>query len=142
MYTTFATATTTSNAGLWYYLIMILFLSLSLYLFSVRPQKKRDKEMSNLRNNLQVGDEILTIGGFYGTVVRIKDDKVTIASGSEKTKLEISKAAINSILNREIPAPGKKDDSAAEEKAETPSPKNIKKLSKKEDKVDEIPKED
>ena len=49
-----------------------------LYFFMIRPQKKRDKEEREMRNSIQVGDEISTIGGFIGKVVSIKDDVLTI----------------------------------------------------------------
>ena len=62
------------------YLTMLMNLSLPvlmvvlLYFFMIRPQKKRDKEEREMRNSIQVGDEISTIGGFIGKVVSIKDD--------------------------------------------------------------------
>ena len=127
-----AAATGSANGGLWVYWIMIAVLIAAMYFFSIRPQKKQEKELKNLRDNLQIGDEVLTIGGFYGTIVRIKDDRITIASGAEKTKLELTKNAISTVLNREIP----KADAKAQEAEETSkkvSPKNIKKLSKKEE---------
>lgn len=135
------TANASSNNIWWYYIVMMAVLFGAMYFISIRPQKKKENEMKNLRNSLQIGDEIMTIGGFFGTVVRIKEDRVTIASGSEKTKLEISKSAINTVLNREINV-SKKEEQVVEEKAEKVSPKKVKKLSKKEEAVDDIPKED
>lgn len=133
MTTSNAPAANTGNGlgGMWVYWVFIAVLFIAMYFFSIRPQRKQEKELKNLRDNLQIGDEILTIGGFYGTVVRIKDDRVTIASGSEKTKLELTKNAISTVLNREIPkAESKKEEK--EEAVEKASPKTIKKLSKKE----------
>ena len=126
-----ATATG-STGGMWIYYALIAAMFVAMYFFTIRPQNKREKELKNLRDNLQVGDEIMTIGGFYGTVVRIKDDRLTIASGAEKTKLEITKSAVSTVLNREIPAAGKKTE-AKEEESDKVSPKKIKKLSKKEE---------
>ena len=128
-------ATAQSNGGLWIYYALIAAMFVAMYFFTIRPQNKKEKELKNLRDNLQVGDEIMTIGGFYGTVVRIKDDRVTIASGAEKTKLELTKSAISSVLNREIPAPGKKAE-PKEEESEKVNPKTIRKLSRKEDSDD------
>ncbi len=130
-----ATATTGSMGGMWVYYVLIAAMFLAMWFFTIRPQNKKEKELKNLRDNLQVGDEIMTIGGFYGTVVRIKEDRVTIASGAEKTKLEITKSAINTVLNREIPAAGKKTETK-EEEPDKVTPKKIKKLSKKEDSDD------
>ena len=44
------------------------------YFFLIRPQRKRDKQERDMRNSIEVGDEISTIGGFIGRVVSIKDD--------------------------------------------------------------------
>ncbi len=127
------TIVATANAGgMWIYYALIIAMFVAMYFFTIRPQNKREKELKNLRDNLQVGDEVMTIGGFYGTVVRIKDDRITIASGAEKTKLELTKSAISSVLNREVPAPGKKAEPKEEESGKV-SPKSIKKLSKKDD---------
>ena len=134
---------TTNNAGSWYYLIMLGILFLAMYFITIRPQNKKEKELKNLRDNLQLGDEVITIGGFYGTVVRINDDRITIASGSDKTKMEISKTAIASVLNREIPAPKKAaKEELAEESEEKVSPKKIKKLGKKAETEEEKPSEE
>ena len=101
---------------------------------SIQEENKKEKELKNLRDNLQVGDEIMTIGGFYGTVVRIKEDRITIASGAEKTKLEVSKSAVSTVLNREVPtAKQAKKADADEVEPDKVTPKKIKKLTKKED---------
>ena len=61
-----------------------------MYFFLLRPQQKKRKEEEDLRNNLQIGDEITTIGGIIGRVISIKDDtnSVIIESGTEKLKIE------------------------------------------------------
>ncbi len=128
-------ATAAGSNGMWIYYALIALMFVAMYFFTIRPQNKREKELKNLRDNLQVGDEVMTIGGFFGTVVRIKDDRITIASGAEKTKLEISKSAISTVLNREIPAPGKKAETK-EEEGDKVTPKKIKKLSKKEEETE------
>lgn len=120
--------TTSSSSSIWIFYAIMGGMLILMYFLSVRPQKKKEKELQNLRDNLQPGDEIMTIGGIYGTVVRVKDDKVTIASGAEKTKIEFSKTAIANVLNREIPAPSKN----ASKEEEKPT-KKIKKLSVKEE---------
>lgn len=65
------------------------------YLFLIRPQKKKEKEATNLRNSIQVGDEITTIGGVIGRVVMIKDpDQLVIETGADKTKLRLMRWAV------------------------------------------------
>ena len=56
-------------------LIFVIF-----YFMLIRPQRKKDKEAKKMLESLKVGDRICTIGGIYGTIVRIKDDVLTIAA--------------------------------------------------------------
>ena len=60
------------------------------YFFLIRPQRKRDKQERDMRNSIEIGDEISTIGGFIGRVVSIKDDVLVIESSSDRTKLKIT----------------------------------------------------
>ncbi|RHT88961.1 preprotein translocase subunit YajC [Butyricicoccus sp. AM27-36] len=64
------------------------------YFFLIRPQRKRDKQERDMRNSIEIGDEISTIGGFIGRVVSIKDDVLVIESSSDRTKLKIYRWAI------------------------------------------------
>ena len=86
-----AYASSESTGTTWLSWGMIILIFLALYFFTIRPQNKRDKELRNLRNSLKPGDEIITIGGIYGKIVRVTDDRVVIMVGSEKTKLELAK---------------------------------------------------
>lgn len=67
-----------------------------MYFFLLRPQQKKRKEEEQLRKNLQVGDEITTIGGIVGKVVSIKDDTDSIVIESGVDKLRIKKWAVSS----------------------------------------------
>ena len=71
------------------------------YFFLIRPQRKRDKQERDMRNSIEIGDEISTIGGFIGRVVSIKDDVLVIESSSDRTKLKIYRWAIR---GKEAPA--------------------------------------
>lgn len=64
------------------------------YLLLIRPQRKKDKQIQEMRKNIKEGDEILTIGGIYGKVLNVKDEAVIIEVGADKTKLKIAKWAI------------------------------------------------
>ena len=65
-----------------------------MYFLMIRPQRKKQKEEEKMRNNIQIGDEILTIGGFYGRVVSIKEDALVIESVSDRTKQKIARWAV------------------------------------------------
>lgn len=71
-----------------------------MYFMMIRPQKKREKEEQKMRNNLRVGDELVTIGGICGRVVNLKDDTVTIESGIDRTKIQFKKSAIQTVLTK------------------------------------------
>ena len=71
------------------------------YFLLIRPQRKRDKAEREMRNSIEVGDEISTIGGFIGRVVSIKDDVLVIESSYDRTKLKIYRWAIR---GKEAPA--------------------------------------
>ena len=68
-----------------------------MYFMMIRPQKKKQKEEQEMRNNLRVGDELTTIGGIRGRVVSIKEDSIVLESGSDRTKLQFMKWAIQSV---------------------------------------------
>ena len=126
----YATTGAGTTGGSWMTWVMILVIFAALYFFTIRPQSKRDKELRNLRNSLKPGDEIVTIGGIYGKIVRVTDDRVVIMVGSDKTKLELAKSAISGLADPSSAssASSSKAASAAPEKESKPSSKNIKKL--------------
>ena len=67
------------------------------YFFLIRPQRKKDKEAKAMLDNLKVGDRICTIGGIYGTIVRIKDDVLTIEVGEQKTQMVFARWAVRNV---------------------------------------------
>ena len=73
-------------------LIFVIF-----YFMLIRPQRKKDKEAKQMLENLKVGDRICTIGGIYGTIVRIKDDVLTIEVGEQKNQLVVARWAIRNV---------------------------------------------
>ena len=64
------------------------------YFLMMRPQRKRDKAERDMRNSIQVGDEISTIGGFIGKVVSLKEDTLVIETSADRTKLKLYRWAI------------------------------------------------
>ena len=93
-----ATATASSGTGdMLSMIIMIVVMVAVFYFLLIRPQRKKDKEAKQMLESLKVGDRICTIGGIYGTIVRIKDDTVTIAVGAAKTQLVMARWAIRSV---------------------------------------------
>lgn len=79
-------------------ILMLVVMFVAMYFLMIRPQKKKQKEEQKMRDNLQIGDEILTIGGFHFKVVSIKEDSLTVESVSDHTKMKIAKWAIQQNL--------------------------------------------
>ena len=64
------------------------------YFFILKPQKKQETEAKNMRDNLQVGDEITTTGGIIGKVVSIKEETMVIETTRDATKIRLLKSAV------------------------------------------------
>ncbi len=82
-------------------LTMILPLVLVLaffYFFVIRPQNKQRKEIETMRARMKAGDEILTVGGFYGIIYAIGNENVTIELLPDYEKALITKAAIAKVI--------------------------------------------
>lgn len=84
--------------GIWYYIIVFGIMFAAMYFFIIRPQKKKEKEEKKMRENLQVGDEIITIGGIYGRVISLKEDSIVIESKSDHSKMTIARWAMQQNL--------------------------------------------
>ena len=78
-------------------IIMLVAMLAVFYFFMYRPQKKQEKESTDMRNNLKVGDEITTIGGVIGKIVSIKDETVTIETSNERNKIRILRSAVRNV---------------------------------------------
>lgn len=76
---------------------LIAVMLVAMYFLMIRPQKKQEREVNNMRNNLQVGDEITTIGGIIGKIVSIKEETVMIETGHDRTKIRILKSAVRNV---------------------------------------------
>ncbi|MBQ2377875.1 MAG: preprotein translocase subunit YajC [Clostridia bacterium] len=78
-------------------ILMIVAMLAILYFFMIRPQKKQEKETNAMRNSLQVGDEITTIGGIIGKIVSIKEETIVIETGHDRTKIRLLKSAVRNV---------------------------------------------
>jgi preprotein translocase subunit YajC len=78
----------------------LILLIVLMYFLLIRPQKKREKQTAEMRNSVRVGDEVVTIGGICGKIVKTKDDTLVIEVGADKIKFEIMRWAISKVENR------------------------------------------
>lgn len=67
------------------------------YFFLIRPQRKKDKQVKQMLDNLKKDDRICTIGGIYGTIVNIKDDTIELAVGKNNMSMVVARWAIRSV---------------------------------------------
>ena len=63
----------------------------------IRPQRKKDKQVKEMLNNLKAGDRICTIGGIYGTITGLKDDTITLSVGKDNLSMVVASWAIRSV---------------------------------------------
>ena len=63
----------------------------------IRPQRKKDKAVKEMLNNLKAGDRVCTIGGIYGTIVGLKDDSVTLSVGKDNLSMVVARWGIRSV---------------------------------------------
>ena len=76
---------------------MLVGMLVVMYFFMIRPQKKQEKELAEMRDNLTVGDEIITTGGIVGSVIIIKDDKLMLETGNG-SKITILRSSVRTVL--------------------------------------------
>ncbi len=105
---------TGGNPGnsMWTMLIMLAVMFVALYFFAIRPQKKRQKEEEAMRNSIDIGDQITTIGGMTGRIIATNDadDETIFETGSNKSRITLKRWAIQGKVVEET--------EAVEEKAE------------------------
>ena len=76
-----------------------------MYFLIWRPQKKQQKKDTEMRNALEIGDEVTTIGGVIGRVVAIKDETFVLETGSDRVRIRFLRTAIQAVdkLNLDVP---------------------------------------
>jgi len=116
-------------------LVLVAFFAI-FYFIAIRPQKKQQKLVDDMRNNLQVGDEITTIGGIIGKIVSIKDETCVIETGRDGCKMRILKTAVRCV---DVPANAtdytiEVEDNVEELPESTESAPEVKKTRKKKNK--------
>ena len=97
----------------------------------IRPQKKKDKQIQDMRKSLQVGDEIITIGGICGKIVKTKEESFIIQVGADKVKFEMMRWAVSSVTKASPRYDV--DDVKEEEPAKKVMPKRLRKSSEVEE---------
>jgi preprotein translocase subunit YajC len=98
-----------ASSGSSFFLLIILAFVV-LYLVVVRPQRRRQLQQKELLNELQVGDEVLTAGGIYGTIKHLGDERVTVEIAPQ-LEVTVARRAIAGVTV----APGEEEADEPEE---------------------------
>ena len=121
--TTAAGDTPANASNPWLMPVLLVVMVVVFYFVMIRPQKKKQAEEQKLRDSIQIGDDVTTIGGISGRIVTVKEDSVVIETGADRTKVKFMRWAIqtNDTANARM----------AEEKAALEAAKNAEKEEKK-----------
>ncbi|MEZ5099187.1 MAG: preprotein translocase subunit YajC [Thermoleophilia bacterium] len=99
------------------FLIIIIVLAVMMYVLMIRPQRAQQRKHQEMLNNVKPGDEVVTIGGIYGDVVEVLDDKLVLEI-AEGVHIEIARRAIGSVVPAEQLEDAEDDEEYDEDEAE------------------------
>jgi preprotein translocase subunit YajC len=92
-------AASSSGSG---FIFIVVIAVLVVWLLFVRPQRKKQTEAQKMVSQLQVGDEVLTAGGIYGTILAIDDDEITVEIAPQ-TQVRVARRAIAGVMTEPEP---------------------------------------
>ena len=73
-----------------------------MYFLMIRPQKKEQKRLQAMLNSMEVGDSIVTTGGFYGVIIDMTEEDVIVEFGNNKNcRIKMRKQAIAEVEKAE-----------------------------------------
>ncbi len=116
------------NPNTLFNLLPIVILFVLMYFLMIRPQRKKDKQIKDMRNSLTVGDEIITIGGLCGKIVKTKDETIVVQVGADKVKFEMMRWAVSSVT-KESSRRGTVDTFEEDDEPKKVMPKKLRKSS-------------
>ncbi len=89
-----------SGGGIGQFLPIIL-LFLGMWFLIIAPQRKRQKAHDKMLTEIKKGDEIVTTGGLFGTITRVKDDRFVVEI-ADNTRIELGKGFVSSKIDATI----------------------------------------
>ena len=122
-------------------IIMIILMLVIFYLFLILPENKKKKKLNEMRSNLKVGDDIVTIGGIVGKIVDIKGDNIVIETSMDRVRMELAKwSVMTNNTAQEAAQKARAEAQAAKEAQDRKAAKQKAKEAKKEEPKHEEPK--
>ena len=85
-------------------IVFMLVILCGMFFFMYRSQKKQQKKETEMRNSIEIGDEVTTIGGIVGRVVALKEDTFVLETGSDRVKIRFRRTAIGSVNKLDMDA--------------------------------------
>ena len=85
-------------------IVFMLVILGGMFFFMYRSQKKLQKKETEMRNSIEIGDEVTTIGGIVGRVVALKEDTFVLETGSDRVKIRFRRTAIGSVNKLDMDA--------------------------------------
>jgi preprotein translocase subunit YajC len=90
-----ANADSSGNGGALFQLLILLLIPFAMYFFLIRPQRRRMREQQELQRSIEVGDEVITTSGFYGTITGEDGDSRFWLEIDDDVQIRIARAAIS-----------------------------------------------
>ena len=78
-------------------IIMIVVMVGIFYFFMIRPENKKKKKLKEMRDSLTTGDTITTIGGIFGKVVSVGEEKITFETGEDRVRIQVARWAVSTV---------------------------------------------
>ena len=91
----------------WSFLLMLALMFLVMWLFMIRPQRREQKRLEEMRNALKKGDKVITAGGIYGVVADV-DERTVLVKVDGEVKLRVDKTSIQKDMTEAPAAPAEK----------------------------------
>ncbi len=103
--TVLQTAAPAANAGgsslsMW---IMLILIFVVMWFFMIRPQRKQQKALEEMRRSLKKGDRVITAGGIYGVVADV-DERTVLVKVDGEVKLRVDKSSIQKDMSAQAPS--------------------------------------
>ena len=104
-------------------LLPFVIIILIFYFLLIRPENKKKKVIAEMRSNLKVGEEVMTLGGVVGRICSIDGDLITIETGEDRVRIQFDRAAISNKGMQMLTNGGKKTkEQVQEQPKETDAP--------------------
>ncbi|HHZ06128.1 MAG TPA: preprotein translocase subunit YajC [Clostridiales bacterium] len=85
--------------GSWIIIVIYVAIFAGIYFLLIRPNSKKKKQEQKMRDSIQIGDDITTIGGIMGKIVSVKDesDSFVLETGADRVRMQFKKWAISTV---------------------------------------------